>query len=109
VSTVSLVIGAWFAGKNFADAMASAGAVVVVCGVMLASSGKIDELHTKTINFINSRRVSERASIKELMTSSNGTEPSDKEVDEIDWTIGIARTLVVIQTEVYVSVCVAEA
>lgn len=57
--------------------------MVVVCGVLLASSRKIDELHAKTINFINSRRASERLSIKEMMTSSKGTEPSDEEVNEI--------------------------
>lgn len=83
VSVLSLIIGAWLAGKGIGDAIASAGAVVVVCGVLLASSRKIDELHAKTINFINSRRASERLSIKEMMTSSKGTEPSDEEVDEI--------------------------
>lgn len=83
VSAASLLIGAWLARKGIADAIASAGAVAVVCGVLLASSRKIDTLHTKTINFINSRRESERLSIKEMMTSSKGTAPSDKEVDEI--------------------------
>ncbi|GAA5012964.1 hypothetical protein GCM10025794_01160 [Massilia kyonggiensis] len=83
VSAASLLMGAWFAGKGIADAIASAGAVTVVCGVLLASSRKIDALHTKTINFINSRRESERLSIKEMMTSSKGTAPSDEEVNEV--------------------------
>jgi hypothetical protein len=87
VSVASLVTGALFAGKGIADAMAGAGAMAVVCGVLLASSRKIDALHTKTINFINSRRESERLSIKEMMTSSKGSTPSDKEVDEIVETV----------------------
>ena len=83
VSAASLLMGVWFAGKGIADAIASAGAVTVVCGVLLASSRKIDALHTKTINFIKSRRESERLSIKEMMTSSKGTSPSDEEVNEV--------------------------
>jgi hypothetical protein len=83
VSAASFMTGVWFAGKGTADAMASAGAVVVVCGVLLASSRRIDALHTKSINFVNSRREPERLLIKEMMTSSKGTAPSDKEVDDI--------------------------
>lgn len=83
VSSASLAMGVWFAGKGISDAMASAGAMAVVCGVLLASSRKIDVLHTKTINFINSRRESERLSIKKMLTSPKGIAPSDKEVDEI--------------------------
>lgn len=77
------MVGLAHAVNGSANALAGAGAVVIVCGVLLASSRWLDRLQGDVSTFIESRRLTEHETIRRQMTSPKGIPPSDADVDEV--------------------------
>ena len=83
ISAIALSIGIFYGSRCYLDAISGAGAVVIVCGVLLASSRKLDELHAKLRKFVHGRRADEYAAIEQALTSPQGHKMSEQDVREV--------------------------
>jgi hypothetical protein len=83
VTFFSLVYGSYLAFSSDPDWIGRAGSIVIVCGVLLASSRKLDVLHAQATTFIKNSRERELREVKRLLTTPKGNAPSDEEVVEI--------------------------
>jgi cobalamin biosynthesis protein CobD/CbiB len=61
-----------------------AGAVVIVVGVLLASSRKIDDLHQRVLKFVDGYRSSNPQQVRDEFRSLKGREPTEVEAKELE-------------------------
>jgi hypothetical protein len=84
VAIASVALGTYYGTMCDADWLGRAGSVVVVCGVLLAFSRKIDLLHKKTLAFFKAYRQNNPSFVRDELSQILGRVPSANEVEEIE-------------------------
>lgn len=77
-------LGIWAGLKNEPAWLGRAGSVVVVVGVLLASSRKIDELHQRVLKFVEDFRTANPNEVRGEYKNLKGKEPTEAEVRALE-------------------------
>lgn len=83
VAGMSLVCGTILAFQFGADWLGRAGSLVIVCGVLLASSRKFDRLQTKVDSFLGDAPAREHETVRIGLVASGMPAPTEEQVKNV--------------------------
>ena len=83
IAALAASLGTIAGFSNDPDWLGRAGSVVIVAGVLLAASRKMDLLHEAILDFIKENTPIAYASARQGLTRKNGREPTESEILEL--------------------------
>lgn len=81
---VAVALGIWASLTDDPAWLSRSGSVVIVVGVLLASSRKIDELHERVLKFVDGFRAANPNEVRGEYRSLKGKEPTEAEVRALE-------------------------
>ena len=84
MTVITVAAGIYFGLNCDKDWLGRAGSLVIIYGVLLAASRKVDLLHSKVLLFVDNYKKQNSSLVRDEMKLLFGRDPTDQEVSSVE-------------------------